>query len=219
MARIDPVVRPVRLIPTRYPPVQTFEHVASTDDLEAVMALEGWTNDRLVRERLMRLPRERWVYGRANASVVMASFLHAPPGGGRFTSGDLHAWYCSFDERTAIAEVASGLRREAVNAGWAEMRAHFRAYAARLEGDYEDLRGKARARADVLDPANWTASQAYGEKRRAQGVAGLIYPSVRLKGGTNAVAFDPRNVLDVAVASTFDIIAPVAGKVVARRLS
>jgi len=41
-----------RLIPSRYPPISAFESVASEDDLEAVMELEGWTNDRLVLERV-----------------------------------------------------------------------------------------------------------------------------------------------------------------------
>jgi hypothetical protein len=40
------------------------------------MELEGWTNDRLVPERLARLNKSEWVYGIPNASVVMASFLH-----------------------------------------------------------------------------------------------------------------------------------------------
>jgi hypothetical protein len=40
------------------------------------MELEGWTNDRLVPERLARLNKTEWAYGIPNASVVMASFLH-----------------------------------------------------------------------------------------------------------------------------------------------
>ena len=50
-----------RLIPSRYPPLSAFESVTSADDLEAVMELEGWTNDRLVAERVARLPKAEWV--------------------------------------------------------------------------------------------------------------------------------------------------------------
>jgi hypothetical protein len=32
------------------------------------MELEGWTNDRLVEERLARLPRDHWVHGSPNAA-------------------------------------------------------------------------------------------------------------------------------------------------------
>ena len=58
-----------RLIPSRFPPIPTFDAVTTPDDLEAVMELEGWTNDRLISPRLARLPRAEWVYGVPNASV------------------------------------------------------------------------------------------------------------------------------------------------------
>src|SRR5690606_30167118 len=74
-----------RLIPSRFPPIGLFDTVAQPEDLAAVMELAGWTNDRLVAERLARLPAQDWVYGRANASIVMAAFLHAPPMGARFS--------------------------------------------------------------------------------------------------------------------------------------
>ena len=65
-----------RLIPSRFPPIGLFDTVATAADLEAVMELAGWTNDRLLAERLQRLPREEWVFGRPNSSIVMATFLH-----------------------------------------------------------------------------------------------------------------------------------------------
>src|ERR1019366_7007699 len=73
-----------RLIPSRFPPIGLFDTVATAADMAAAMALAGWTNDRLVAERVARLPREDWVHGRPNASIVMAAFLHVPPGGNRF---------------------------------------------------------------------------------------------------------------------------------------
>src|SRR5947209_3561624 len=104
-----------RLIPSRFPPISAFDSVTAPEDLEAVMELEGWTNDRLVLERLARLDKSEWVYGTPNSSVVMASFLHGGPTGLRFTSADLNGWYAAMNKRTAIAEVAHHLRREAVN--------------------------------------------------------------------------------------------------------
>src|SRR5256885_16640748 len=44
-----------RLIPSRYPPISAFDAVTSADDLEAVMELDGWTNDRLGPGRLAGL--------------------------------------------------------------------------------------------------------------------------------------------------------------------
>ena len=63
-----------RMIPSRFPPIQTFETVSSPDDLEAVMDLEGWTNDRLVVERLRgRPPDIRVVAGDVDIDSARAS--------------------------------------------------------------------------------------------------------------------------------------------------
>ena len=50
-----------RLIPSRFPPIGLFDTVATAADLNAVMELVGWTNDRLVTHRIARLPEPEWV--------------------------------------------------------------------------------------------------------------------------------------------------------------
>ncbi|MBN9331993.1 RES family NAD+ phosphorylase, partial [Devosia sp.] len=102
-----------RLIPSQFPPIGLFDTVSRAADLEAVMELAGWTNDRLVAERIKRLPQDEWAFGRPNSSIVMAAFLHAAPGGGRFSGPDLGAWYAAVSVETGLAEVAHHLRREA----------------------------------------------------------------------------------------------------------
>ena len=101
-----------RLIPSRFPPIGAFDTVATPADLQAVMALEGWTNDRLVASRLARLPQHEWCVGIANWSIVMAAFLHAPTSGARFNGPDLGAWYAADQVNAAIAEVSHHMRRE-----------------------------------------------------------------------------------------------------------
>ncbi|MBO1075492.1 RES family NAD+ phosphorylase [Roseomonas marmotae] len=189
-----------RLIPSRFPPIGLFDTVATAADAEAVMELAGWTNDRLVEERLWRLPQEEWVYGRANSSVVMASFLHVPPGGARFNGPDLGAWYAAAALPTAAFEVAHHLRREAVATGAAVLERDYRAYTAGLAGSYLDIRGQQAERAGAYDPASYAASQALGEGIRASGGAGIIYNSVRHAGGVNIAALRPRNILRVTQA-------------------
>jgi hypothetical protein len=64
-----PAPRPTyRLIPTQFPLIGLFDTVATTADLSAVMELVGWTNDRVVAERIGRLPQSEWVHGVPNAS-------------------------------------------------------------------------------------------------------------------------------------------------------
>ncbi|WP_036767044.1 RES family NAD+ phosphorylase [Parvularcula oceani] len=210
----------MRLIPTRFPPIAAFDDVARAEDLDAVMELEGWTNDRLVAERAARIPPAERVYGRPNSSIVMAAFLHASPAGGRFSGPELGAWYASLTERAAIAEVAAGLRREARRAGLGSLGGTYRAYLATLEGDgYADLRGAAGQLPAIYDPSDWSAGQRLGERLRADGADGIVYDSVRLLGGVNVAAFRPYKIVEVVVSSTFSLEVPATGRITARRLS
>lgn len=186
-----------RLIPSQFPPLGLFDTVASAADLAAVRDLVGWTNDRIVAERLARLPQAEWVFGRPNASVVMAAFLHVAPAGMRFNSSDLGAWYGAAALTTAAVEVAHHLRREALARGAPTATRKFRTYTSILAGDYLDIRGQQVARPEVYASDSYVASQVLGEAIRAAGGAGVIYDSLRHVGGINVAAHRPRNVLDV----------------------
>jgi hypothetical protein len=75
----------IRIIPSRFPPVDLFARVADAAEFEALYELESRTNPRLREDAgaisLVR-PEDR-VYG-PGASYVMAPFAHVHPGGGRF---------------------------------------------------------------------------------------------------------------------------------------
>ncbi|KKB78297.1 hypothetical protein VW35_11705 [Devosia soli] len=191
-----------RLIPSQFPPIGLFETVASAEDLEAVLELAGWTNDRQVTERIARLPKSDWVFGRPNASIVMAAFLHAPPMGARFSGPDLGAWYAAARVETGIAEVGHHLRREAFARGKAEGQRTFRVYRARIEGTYRETSAGERPE---LFTEDYGPSQAFGEGLRAAGEDGVVYPSLRHGGGICICAYRPRKILDVMQAEHFSI--------------
>jgi RES domain-containing protein len=208
-----------RLIPSQFPPIAAFDMVARPDDLEAVMELEGWTNDRLVVERIARLPKDQWVYGSPNASIVMASFLHAAPSGSRFNGPELGAWYAAKALATAVAEVAHHLRREAVARGRHEERRTFRSYSCQLAGrDYLDLRGPMQTRPELYDRTSYSTSQVFGEAVRTSGRSGIVYDSLRHRGGTNVVAFRPRQITEVTQTDHYDLLVPLEGRIIARKL-
>lgn len=219
--RYSPAPRPShRFIPSRFPPIGLFDTVATAADLRAVMDLVGWTNDRLVVDRIARLPEAEWVYGRPNASVVMAAFLHAAPGGTRFSGGDLGAWYAAAALRTAVAEVGHHLRREAHDRSVAVLQRQYRAYTAELAGSYMDIRGQQTERPDVYASDSYVASQVLGEAVRTSGAAGIIFHSVRHLGGVNVVAHRPRNVRDVVQADHYEISVEAAAlRIEVRKLS
>lgn len=208
-----------RLIPSRFPPIGLFDTVATAADLEAVMELAGWTNDRLVADRIARLPRAEWVYGRANASIVMGSFLHAAPSGARFNGPDLGAWYASASVTTAVAEVGHHLRREAVSLQAKALVRQYRVYRCRLEGDYLDIRGGQAKHASLYASDSHIAGQVFGEASRAANGSGIVYDSLRHVGGTNVVAYRPGQVLDVTQAEHFELTVEATGRrIEARRL-
>ncbi|MGV3491096.1 MAG: RES family NAD+ phosphorylase [Devosia sp.] len=204
-----------RLIPSRFPPIGLFDTVARADDLEAVMELAGWTNDRLVKERVARLPRDEWVFGRPNSSIVMAAFLHAAPRGGRFNGPDLGAWYAAAEVRTAIAEVGHHLRREALARGLGGITRVFRAYSARLAGAFVDVRGRAT---ELHSATDYGPGQAFGEMQRVAGEDGVVYDSVRYRGGVNACAYRPSKVLEVVQAEHFEIAVEAEGRRIEARV-
>ena len=201
-----PAPRPAyRLIASQFPPIGLFDTVATAADLAPVMELVGWTNDRLVADRIARLAESEWVYGVPNASIVMASFLHVAPGGMRFNGPELGAWYAADDIRTAAAEVGHRLRRESVARSLPAMTRTYRAYAATLLGDYLDIRGQQSTRAEVYASERYDASQKLGEEVRASGGAGLLYDSLRRRTGSNVVAHRPRNITDILQTDHFEI--------------
>jgi hypothetical protein len=216
-----PAPRPAhRLIPSQFPPIGLFDTVATAADLSAVMELVGWTNDRLVAERIDRLPQSEWVFGTLNSSIVMAAFLHVAPGGMRFNRPELGAWYAADDIRTAAAEVGHHLRREAAARNAATMSRTYRAYTTTLLGDYLDIRGQQLTRADVYASERYDASQKLGEDVRASGGAGLLYNSLRRRTGINVVAHRPRNIVDIVQTDHFEItVQPTARVIDVRQLS
>jgi hypothetical protein len=217
----SPAPRPThRLIPSQFPPMGLFDTVATAADLSAVMELVGWTNDRLVADRIDRLPQDEWVYGVPNASIVMAAFLHVAPGGMRFNGPELGAWYAADDIRTAAAEVGHHLRREATARSVATMTRTYRAYTAVLLGEYFDIRGQQAARADIYASDRYDASQKLGEEVRASGSAGLIYDSLRRRTGVNVVAHRPRHVTEIMQTDHFEIAVASASRTIeVRKLS
>ncbi|MPZ55171.1 MAG: RES domain-containing protein [Rhizobiales bacterium] len=218
---LAPSPRPAhRLIPSQFPPIGLFDTVATAADLSAVMDLVGWTNDRLVADRIDRLQQSEWVYGVPNASIVMAAFLHVPPGGMRFNGPELGAWYAADHIRTAAAEVGHHLRREAVARSVATMTRTYRAYTATLLGDYLDIRGQQAKHPKIYASDRYDASQKFGEEVRASGGAGILYDSLRRQTGINVIAHRPRNIADIVQADHFEISVSAAARTIdVRKLS
>lgn len=210
-----------RLVPSQFPPIGLFDTVVTAADAEAAMELAGWTNDRLIAERLARLPKAHWVYGRPNSSVIMAAFLHVSPAGGRFHKPDLGAWYASLEIPTAIAEVAHHLRREALARRVPSMARTYRTYSAVLTGDdYRDIRGLKAEHPELYRRDSHEASQEYGEAVRLTANSGIIFDSLRHATGANLVGFIPSLIANVTQTDHYEIhVEAEARSIQVRKLS
>lgn len=187
-------VRTHRLIASRYPTVGVFDTVAAPEDLEAALLIETLTNDRVAAtlDRLHRLDRREWVLDQPGATLVMAAFCHTAPGGGRFNTDALGAWYCATEIETAIAEtVCHHTRRLAHSAAGFRQTIQMRELLSTPAGAFHDLHGLQAQRPELYDPDSYAASQRFGEDLRRSGADGIIYDSVRRNGGTNLVVFRP----------------------------
>lgn len=195
-----------RLIPSRYPSVGLFDAVSSPDDLDAILELEAWTNDRISAQLgiLHCVPREEWLTGQPMASVVMAAFCHPRPGGARFSTSTRGAWYAARTLETALAESVHHRTRELAEVGHFDTRVQMRLYHADLAAAFHDLRGQRRRYAACYDPDSYAASQRLGRELLDDGSNGIVYESVRHAGGESVACFRPRLVTKVRVVAHYE---------------
>ena len=201
-----------RLIPSRYPATGLLDTITSPADLDAIVELEGWTNDRLRAELGMieLIPQSDWVVGTPNASVIMAAFCHPSKDGCRFTDHALGAWYAAFSLATAHAEAAYHRRREFEEVGRTPMPVQMREYRAAFDARFHDVR-PARRFPQLHRPGNYRASQRLAARLRRSGSHGMVYESVRHPGNDCLVAFRPKLVLRVRQGHHFEYRWPTGG--------
>ena len=195
-----------RLIPSRYPSEGILDRVAAPEDLDAILELEAWTNDRISTELgiLNRVPREEWVVGTPMASVVMAAYCHPRPGGSRFSDAERGAWYAGRRLETALAESVYHRTLELEEVGSFETRVQMRLYHADFNARFHDLRGRGAQFPGVYDPAGYTASQALARELFEEGSNGIVFDSVRHAGGECIVCFRPALIRNVRVAAHYE---------------
>jgi RES domain-containing protein len=196
-----------RLIASRWPTIGVFDSVTSADDLEAALLLETLTNDRVneTLARLGQLGRSEWVTGQPGATLVMAAFCHPAPGGGRFNSEALGAWYCATEIETAIAEtVYHHTRRLAHSASGFRHVIQVRELISEVSAEVRDVRGLRESHPELYDPESYAASQPFGEALRRNGSNGIVYGSVRRPAGTNLVIYRPSLLPPVLQGDHFD---------------
>jgi hypothetical protein len=186
-----------RIIASRFPPIDLFERVSPDPGVwEALMAAEMLVNPR-VRDEIGEIhlvpPRDR-VRG-PGATYVMAAFTHLNPKGSRFSDGTYGVYYAGREFETALRETAHHFGRIAADSRDGPRYEDMRVLVSRIDARFHDVETLPRVtRARLLDPDSYAASQPVGAWLREAGSNGLVYPSVRQRGGRCVAVFRPKAV-------------------------
>lgn len=181
-----------RIVPSRFPPVGVWERIAGPADFDALAELEGLTNPRIREDLgiLALIPRERWATG-PGTTPIMAAFTHLNPEGSRFSAGKFGVFHASATVETAIRETVFHRERFLQRTREPPMQLPMRCYATAVDCPLHDIRGGFPA---LHDPDDYSASQQVGEQLRAGNSNGVVYDSVRHRGGCCAAIFWPDRV-------------------------
>lgn len=195
-----------RLIASRHGDESVLARIADDDaHLQDIFELDHATNDRLLAENALApgIARHELVYGVTYFRMVNAAFCHPHPLGSRFNGPERGAWYAGFERETAQAEVAHHRWLELAETQWLEEIATYVEFLADFSAEFHDLRGQ-DAFADCLDPASYVASQSLAATLLDADSYGVVYPSVRKRGGTCVACFRPVLVGNVRKGATLE---------------
>jgi RES domain-containing protein len=165
--------------------------------MEDLAELEGVTSGRLQAQEggLADLDPRELVFGRPGHTFINAAFAYTRPGGNRFNDEERGAWYCAFTAQTALSEVSFHLSRELEAIDRFENTTEYAELIADFIGSFHDLRHEDFIDDACLQPDPTTAylaGQAVAKRlRKEEDGIGIIYPSVRHRGGTCIAAFYP----------------------------
>jgi hypothetical protein len=184
-----------RIIASRYPLIDLFERLTPDRAVwEALIALEQLTNPRLRDQvgEIALVPVGDRVAG-TGASYVMASFTHLNPRGSRFSDGTFGVYYAASELDTAIAETVFHFEEFARDSSDPPRLEDMRVLVGPVAEDFEDVAALPEPeRSQVLDPASYAVSRAYGRQHRDAEAMGVVYPSMRRPNGECIGALKPR---------------------------
>ena len=181
-----------RVIPTRYTEDRVLSKVADPEDMEITAGVEQMTSDgrRQDDEEVAFVPPRERVTG-AGSRYIMRPFIYRNPDGSRFSDGEHGVYYAARTQATAVEETRHHRAIFMSRTKEGPMRLEMRVFTADLEGDLHDIRGQQKKLAALYHRTNYSTSQALARELLKGGSSGVVYDSVRHKGGQCAAVFRP----------------------------
>ncbi len=198
--------RTVRLVSTARlrPPV--LERLVSADEAAALAEIEGATSQRLLAEQrgAEGIGRDEFLHGVPYANFVNAAFAYWKPREMNRFNATRGAWYAALDAETCVREVAFHMTEFLARSGEFKGVVEYAEMFASMAGEFVDLRGTPGHPCLDPDPAvGYPIGNAIADAARAEGLNGIIYPSVRHPGGTCIAALRPHAVQSVAPGAVY----------------
>jgi len=193
--------RTVRLVSSARlrPPV--LAALVAADEIAALAEIEGATSHRLIAQERGAdgIGRDEFVYGVPHAAFINASFAYWKPSEPNRFNATRGAWYAALEVETCMREVAWHMADFLGKSGQYKGVVDYAELFASMAGEFVDLRTIGSHPSLNPDPAiGYPIGNALADAARAQGLNGVIYPSVRHAGGTCLVALWPHAVQSVA---------------------
>lgn len=181
-----------RVIPARYAEDRVLRKVADEGDMETTSAVEQMTSDRRrqVDEEVALVPFPERVIG-AGSEHIMAPFTYRNQDGSRFSDGVHGVYYTACARATAVEETRYHRAVFMARTREGPMRLEMRVLTADLNGELHDIRGQRKKHAALYHRTNYSSSQALARKLLKDDASGVVYDSVRHKGGQCAAVFRP----------------------------
>ena len=195
--------RTIRLVATARLRDPILLKLVAAEELDALAEIEGATSARLRTQEIgaERLDRRELVFGIPHATLINAAFSYwLPRGRNRFNGPGRGAWYAAIELETCLAEVSFHMERELAFVGDFHATVEYAELYASFVGDFVDVRGL-QPTPEFLDPdpeKGYPAGNQFADGVRAAGHYGIVYPSVRKKGGVCVAALVPHSVQSVA---------------------
>lgn len=186
-----------RLIPTAYVTESVLEALSlPAEVISDLTELDAATNERKIAERAGNpaISPGELLYGVPEAHIVNAAFTHPGPFGGRFNDARRGAWYAGAELETSMHEVAFHKRRFLKDGRISErLSFDYADFLADFSGQFHFLSDAERQQCLQPEPVPlcYGLSQALANSLLYSGSSGIVYPSVRHRGGTCIACFRP----------------------------
>ncbi len=180
--------------------------LVSAEDVAALAEIEGATSQRLIAEArgTEGFGRDAFVHGVPYASFINAAFAYAKPKEPNRFNASRGAWYAALAVETCMREVAWHMADFLGKSGELKGVVDYAELFASMAGEFVDLRTAGPHRCLDPDPAiGYPPGNAIADAAFADGLNGIVYPSVRHAGGTCLAALRPHAVQSVAPGAVY----------------